>query len=50
MDHDMELQWRPGANRYLSNALARLPLSGVPGADIDDSFLDDSSTRPLYRG
>ena len=50
MEYDMDLQWRPGANHQLPDALSRLPLGDAPGTDIDDSFPDDYSTRTTYRG
>ena len=50
MEYHMDLQWRPGANHQLPDALSRLPLSDEPGTDVDDSFPDDSSTRITYRG
>ena len=44
----MELRWRPGANRQLPDALARMPIEDTPGVDVDDSFPDESSTRTTY--
>ena len=49
-EYDMELQWRPGANHQLPDALSRLPIGDAPGADVDGSFPDDSSTRTTYKG
>ena len=50
MEYDKDLQWRPGANNQIMDALSRLPLNDAPGTDIDNSFPDDSSTRTTYRG
>ena len=46
----MELQWRPGANHQVPDAFPRLPVGDAPGADVNDSFPDDSSTRTTYSG
>ena len=37
-------------NHQLPDALSRLPIGDTPGADVDDSFPDDSSTRTTCRG
>ena len=49
-EHDMDLQWRPGAHHQLPDALSRLRPSQEPGDDINDAFPDDASSRQTYRG
>ena len=49
-EHDMDLQWRPGARHQLPDALSRLQPSQEPGDDINDAFPDDASSRQTYRG
>ena len=50
MEYDLILLWRPGPQHRLPDALSRLPIADAPGADVDDSFPDDSSTWTTYRG
>ena len=50
MEYDMNVQWRPGVNHQLPDALFRLPIGDAPGSDVDDSSSDDSSTWTTYRG
>ena len=50
MKKDMDIQLRLGVNHQRPDALSRLPIEDAPGADVDDSFPDESSTRTIYRG
>ena len=48
MQYDMELQWRPGTQHQLADALSRSQMSNLRGATVDDSF--PGTARYRYRG
>ena len=50
MEHDMELQWRPGTKDQSADALSRSHGHKTRGATVDDSCSGDSTTKKNCRG
>lgn len=46
----MDVQWSPGTQHHMPDALSRLPCFMEPGEDISDALPGDASTRGAYEG